>query len=219
MKSNGKGKPDMSTKRTYHGSARFIELGSLGAPFRSLINVDHITNIRFEQKIGNEEATYDDGGEMTAPPQQFLEGWHLVIVLAHGAGGQNIMFPDEQSAVACYNNVLDMIVGTGAPMSRMVKLKVTPEESKIEGLDGNPIDGNDDDQLHDELEIPVKDTRDPPLKPGEAIAMMPGESGAPPLTDEELDQLANPEIDVDGIAEAIKLGLGADDKPADDKSN
>ena len=64
----------MSQKRTYHGNCRFLELGSLGAPFRSLINIDHITNVRFEQKVGSEEATYDDNGEMTAPPQQFLEG-------------------------------------------------------------------------------------------------------------------------------------------------
>ncbi len=180
MKSNGKGKPDMSTKRTYHGNARFIELGSLGAPFRSLINVDHITNVRFEQKIGNEEAQYDDAGEMTAPPQQFLEGWTIVLVLGHGAGGQNIMFPTEEAAVGCYNTILDMIVGTGAPMSRMQKLKVTPEESLIEGLDGAPI-ANDDSLPGDDDDV---------------------------VTDDDVDALANPDVDVDAIADAVEAGVG-----------
>lgn len=199
----------MSQKRTYHGNCRFLELGSLGAPFRSLINIDHITNVRFEQKVGSEEATYDDNGEMTAPPQQFLEGWQLVLVLAHGAGGQNIMFPTEEAAVACYNTILDMIVGTGAPMSRMAKLKVTPapapgSEMGLLGPDGQPLGemsdaekdalaGNDDDQLH------IDDI--------------------PPFTDEELDQLENPEIDVDAIADAVEAGLGSDEKPADEPAN
>lgn len=176
----------MSRNRaTYRGNARFLELGSVGAPFRSLVNVDHITNVRFEQKIGQSEAKYDDNGEMTEPPQQWLEGWAIILVLAHGAGGQNIMFPDEQQAVSCYNTILDMIGGVGAPISRMPKLRVTPEPSVIEGLDGAPIADNDD--------------------------ALPGEDGVPPLTDEEVDQLENPEIDVDGIAEAIDKGLGTDD--------
>jgi len=170
----------MSTKRTYHGNARFIELGSLGAPFRSLINVDHITNVRFEQKIGNEEATYDDDGQMTAPPQQFLEGWQIILVLGHGAGGQTIMFPTEETAVACYNTILDMVVGTGAPMSRMAKLKVTPEESLIEGLDGAPI-ANDDSLPGDDDDV---------------------------VTDADLDDLANPDVDVDAIADAVEAGVG-----------
>lgn len=199
----------MSQKRTFHGNARFLELGSLGAPFRSLINIDHITNVRFEQKIGNDEAKYDDDGQMTAPPAQFLEGWQLVIVLAHGAGGQNIMFPTEEAAVGCYNTILDMIVGVGVPMSRMKKLTVTPEEKLIEGMDGKPLGemsddekealaSYDDDQLHDAL---------------------PGEDDVPPLTDKELDQLANPEIDIDVIADAVEAGLGADEKPVDEPTN
>ena len=178
------------SRATYRGNARFIELGSAGAPFRSLINVDHVTNVRFEQKIGQSEAEYDDAGQMTAPPQQWLEGWIVIIVLGHGAGGQNIMFPDEEQAVSCYNTILDMIVGTGAPIARMPKLKAEgppPEPSALLGPDGEPM--------------PAANGEDDTL-PGEV----------PDLTDEELDQLENPEIDVDAIADAIEEGV-TDDKP------
>lgn len=180
-------------KAPYRGNARFIELGSLGAPFRSLVNVDHISNVRFEQKIGQSDAQYDDNGEMTAPPQQWHEGWVIVIVIGHGAGGQNIQFPDEEQAVTVYNTILDMISGTGAPIARMPKLKAQPplpEQSELLGPDGEPLmaaNGEDD--------------------------SLPGE--VPDLTDEELAQLENPEIDVDAIAEAVEDGLGAE--PVDDK--
>lgn len=167
-----------SNRKPYSGQARFIELGSLGAPFRSLINVDHISNVRFEQKIGQSDAEYDDAGQMTAPPQQFLEGWIVIIVIAHGAGGQNIMLPTEAQAVELYNTILDMVAGVGAPIARMPKLRVEPDPSPIVGADGESL-------------------------PGEV----------PELTEEELDQLEHPEIDVDGIADAIDEGLG------DDKAN
>lgn len=159
--------------------ARFIELGSMGAPFRSLLNVDHISNVRFEQKVGQSEAEYDDAGQMTAPPQQFLEGWVVIVVIGHGAGGQNIMFNEEAQAISCYNSILDMIAGVGAPMARMPKLRPEPVPSAIVGADGAPMDADND-----------------PL-PGEALE----------LTEEEIDQIANPEIDVDSIADAIDEGL------------
>lgn len=175
------------SKATYRGNARFIELGSMGAPFRSLINVDHISNVRFEQKIGERDATFDDDGQMTAPPQQVHEGWMIVIVIGHGAGGQNIFLPEEAQAVELYNRILDMVGGAGVPLVRMPKLQPLPVTSMIEGLDGAPI-------ANDEL-------------PGEV----------PELTDEELDQLENPEIDVDAIAEAVEHGLGMPaDEPIDE---
>jgi hypothetical protein len=202
---NGKEKPDMSrNKAPYRGNARFIELGSLGAPFRSLVNVDHITNVRFEQKIREIPAQYDDNGEMTAPPQQVFEGWAIILVLGHGAGGQNIMFPDEQQAVACYNTILDMIVGTGAPIARMPKLRITPPPSDLVGPDGKPI------EMSDEEKAALADNDEEAL---------PGEDGVPPLTDEELDQLENPEIDVDAIADAIEDGLGDESETPDERAN
>ena len=76
-----------------------------------------------------------------------------------------------------------MMVGVGAPIARMPKLKAEPEESPIVGADGQPV-ANDDIEL-----------------PGEV----------PDLTDEELAQLENPEIDVDALADAVEDGLGADD--------
>lgn len=177
----------MSKRRPASGNARFIELGSPGAPFRSLINIDHITNVRFEQHIINAEPKYDGEGKMTDPGGQQPAGWKVVIVLGHGAGGQNIAFPDEFQASACYNEILDMIQGVGGPISRKPKLEFEPIEppSAIVGADGEALGmpGNDD------LEDPL---------PGEV----------PDLTDEELDQLENPEIDVDEIADAVEEGLG-----------
>jgi hypothetical protein len=188
-KLNGKEHPDMTSQsrkdrqrqiRQYPGDARFLELGSPGAPFRSLVNISHISNVRFEQKIGQQEATYDDGGQMTAPPQEFLEGWAIMLVIAHGTGGQNILFPSEEEAVACYNMILDMIVATGVPISRQPKLTITPEQpepSMIEGLDGAPIGNRDEDPTG-------------------------------PISDEELDGFENPDIDIDAIADAVSDGVG-----------
>jgi len=194
-------------KRPYNGNARFIELGSLGQPFRTLINVDHLTNLRYEQKIELQEvpvpggapakdAVYDkDTGEMLAPPQAaetqkipMLMGFNIVLVF--GAETQAIFFNDEAQSVTVYNTVLDMISGTGAPIARMPKLTPQPPEevpSGLVGADGAPLGAvNDDD-------VPA---------PGEV----------PDLTDEELDQLANPEIDVDAIADAVDKGVD-DDRP------
>ena len=174
------------------GNARFIELGSLGAPFRSLMNVDHITNIRYEQKIEETEvpvtegkaAVFNDAGEMLSPPEQgetrmelSLVGWNIMIQL--GETGQTIFFPEEEGAVNCYNTILDMIARTGNPISRMPKLKPMPKpiDSPIVGADGSPFIADD----------------------------------VPPFTEEELNQLENPEIDIDAIADAINDGLDKDD--------
>jgi hypothetical protein len=191
-KLNGKEKPGMSNRKpNYYGNSRFIELGSLGAPFRSLINVDHLTNVRFEQKIEEREirvegshgkaAEYDAAGEMTAPPvlpetrmEPLLVGYN--INLAFGEAGQTIFIQEEAQAVSVYNTVLDMITGTGVPIARMPKLKMQPKQQSPSGLvgaDGAPLDE------------------------------FTGE-----LTDEELDQLEHPEIDVDAIADAVNDDKG-----------
>lgn len=173
----------MSNKqRPYNGNARFLELGTEGAPFRSLVNVDHISNVRFEQKIRNVEATYDDDGKMTAPPQQFHEGWNIIIVIAHGAGGQNIVFGDEEQAVGCYNSILDMIAGVGAPLARMSKLKLTPVPSSIVGANGQAFDAPLTDEEISEVKEALEAENDE----------LPGE--VPELTDEEVDALENPAI-------------------------
>jgi hypothetical protein len=177
----------MANKQPYRSNARFIEIGSPGAPFRSTVNVDHITNVRFEQKIEQVEPKFDEDGNMIAPPQQVFQGWQIILMLAHGAGGQNIFIPNEDGAVALYNQILDMIAGTGAPIMRLPKLKPTPPPSDLVGPDGEPLAANGDDFL-------------------------PGEDGVPPLTDEELDALANPEIDVDAIADAVEAGVGSDEQ-------
>lgn len=161
----------MSRKAPYRGNARFIELGSVGAPFRTTINVDHISNIRFEQRIKQIDAEYDDDGRMTRPPQEIADGWNVVFVIGHGAGGQSIFFPEEQHAAECYNTVLDLIQNLGIPIQRMTRIRVPNRSTQA-------TPGNDD--LEDEM---------------------------PDLTDEELDQLENPEIDVDSIAEAVDQGL------------
>lgn len=167
----------MSNKRrSYTAQARFIEIGSPGAPFRSLVNVDHVTNVRFEQKVDTIEPEFDDDGNMTKPPQHHVQGWQITLALAHGAGVQNIFIPNEDGAVALYNQILDMINGTGAPISRLPKLTVQETPSPIIGANGQPV-------ANDEL---------------------PGESE---LSDDELDQLEHPEIDVDAIADAVEQGV------------
>ena len=156
------------------GNARFIELGSPGAPFRSLINVDHISNIRFEQKIEQMPATPD---EDETRMEHVLTGWNIIIQL--GETGQTIFFPEERQAVDCYNTILDMIGGTGNPLARMPKLRPMPASPQASAI----VDANG---------APIADD-------------------VPPLTEEELDALEHPEIDVDAIAEAVEDGLGTDD--------
>ena len=187
----------MASKQPYRSNARFIEIGSPGAPFRSTVNVDHITNVRFEQKIETIEPQFDDDGNMTQPPQQIFQGWQIVLMLAHGGGGQNIFIPNEDGAVALYNQILDMIAGTGAPIMRLPKLKPTPPPSDLVGPDGKSIEMSEE-----ELEALAANGED----------FLPGEDGVPPLTDEELDALANPEIDVDAIADAVEAGVGSDEQ-------
>lgn len=188
MTSNSK-KQRQRQARQYSGSSRFIEIGSPGAPFRSLINADDVRNIRFEQDIQTTEPEYNDEGEMTAPPQQFMAGW-LIIIEFRGGNGQNIAMPNHGQAAELYNTLLDMIAGTGIPMARQPRLEAPKPPSGLVGPDGLPVE-----MSAEELEALGID--EPPL-PGEV----------PDLTEEELDALENPEIDVDAIADAVKEGVG-----------
>jgi hypothetical protein len=189
---NGKEFSNMSNKTPYHGNARFLELGSPDQPFRSLVNIDHLSNCRFEQDIRHSDipAQYDADGSMTAPPQQsdpFLVGWKVVLLFDAPQQTQAISFTVEEQAIHMYNLILDMISNAGVPVSRCSKLKPMPKPSGLVDADGNPVEaaGNDDGYL-------------------------PDEDDAPELTDDELDQLEHPEIDVDAIADAIEEGVGDD---------
>ena len=195
-------------------NARFIELGSLGQPFRSLVNVDHLTNLRYEQSVEDieiplgpgTEATYGDDGEMLTPPilaetrkEPTLVGFKIVLLF--GEQGQTIAFNNEAESIACYNSILDMIAGTGNPIARMPKLQPMPPEfapSNLLDPDGVPLDM---------------------LSPEEREALadddVPGE--VPDLTDGELSQLENPVIDIDAIADAVEDGLGSDPVEPDDE--
>lgn len=207
----------MSNKKAnYYGSARFIELGTPGQPFRSLINIDHVANVRYEQQIEEHEirvpgskgkaAEYDVAGQMTSPPilpetrkEPILVGWLIAIIFDDGQG-QKIAFNNEQESVNCYNSIVDMIAGTSIPIARlMVKLKAQPPERRpsiLVGADGAPFnDGGPDFPDGTEEE-----------------GFLPGEDGVPMLTEAELDQLENPEIDIDAIANAVKVGVGDEEK-------
>lgn len=105
--------PDMGNKRSPNaGNARFIELGSPGQPFRSLINVDHLTNIRYELDIDAQE--------------EKLNGYKVTLMF--GEHGQTIAFEIEEQAVNFYNSMLDQIGGTGCPIIRVPKLTVQAPE-------------------------------------------------------------------------------------------
>jgi hypothetical protein len=135
MKLNGKRYFDMANKSPYRGNARFIELGTEHRTFRSLINVDHITNVRFEQDIQEVEAQYDENGVMTAPPQQLLAGWVVYLVLRDQ--GQRIAFDDEEQAVTTYNVIIDSINAVGVPIRRLPKLKCDYVAANSDANDGH----------------------------------------------------------------------------------
>jgi hypothetical protein len=135
------------------GNARFIEIGAASIPMRSLINVDHISNVRFEENFTEIESPL--GGVQMIP-----NGWQIALAINDYA--QSFAYESQADAVYAYNLVLDMIANVGCPISRLGKLKA------------EYVDPYDD---------------------------------VPPLTDEEVAALENPEIDVDAIANAINGGL------------
>ena len=161
----------------YHGNARFIEIGSPGVLFRQLVNIDQITNLRFEERLEKQE----DG-------ESIVSGYDVII--AFEANSNSIFFHDADQAIGLYNVLLDQIIAVGAPMTRLPKLELPAEASAIVGADGTPVDATD---LHAEL------------AGGEGAGIAENDDGDDfELTDADLELLENPVIDEDAIAAAFE---------------
>ena len=122
--SAGSGKP-----QTYASNARFIEIGSPGVPFRSLVNIDHIVNVRFEQATMQPE----EG------PPVLIDGWVVTVSLINQANTLN--FPDLDSAINMYNELLDQIA-VMAPCTVQARLEI-PEAPYAEPEDEVPAANED----------------------------------------------------------------------------
>lgn len=133
-------------------NTRFIEIGSTNSSFRSTLNVEHISNIRFEQDLQQIDAQYDENGVMTAPPQQMLNGW--LVVIHYGETGQTIAFAKEEQAVELYNEILEMITQVGIPIRKQKKLVAHThgEQINLFGADGNPLPGEFPELTEEELD-------------------------------------------------------------------
>ena len=117
---------DVGKRPDYHGNSRYIELGTPGIPFRHLINVDHISALRFEEKF-----------EETAEKRSVLVGFDVVITFT--STNNVIGFDDPQQAMNCYNSLVEQIHAVGVPITRLPRLALAPPESEspvIADVDG-----------------------------------------------------------------------------------
>lgn len=180
----------------YKGTARFLEIGIDGQPFRSTINIEHIIGVRYEPKVEMSDPQVDEDGIIIGPPAQWISGWNVVITTAHGGGQQTLTFDTEEQAIDQYTSILAKIRNAGVPTFLMAvpQPQPVPEPESANGELDVEVDllGPNGESLSD-----LVDTT--PL-PGEV-----------PLTDEEVAQLESPEVDVDAIADAIEQGLGVEE--------
>ncbi len=193
------------TKTGYAGNCRMIEIGSPGIPFRLTVNVDHIDTIRFEEMKEKREVQTGPGvpevkdpetGEVTfeaiPPPTEqkvVSVGWTVILV---SEGQQNgINFPNIESAMGCYNAIINMLQAVGIPHVFMGPLKPPPKPSEIVGVDGEKIkEAVDAADLH------------PDLAGGDGAGVAENDDDLDEefeLTDEDLELLEHPEIDVDNL--------------------
>ena len=182
----------MSTKRAYAGNARFIEIGSPGVPFRYLINLDQLEGIRFEEMLDREEVPVPGTGlgdiELETTTKIVNAGWSVVLLVQGKQNGIN--FPDIAPAVACYNSILNMIRAVGVPMCDIVRLEAPKPKSPLVGADGGAMDAINTAVEGAGIEAGAagEDELDPMLdEEGELI----------PVTDEEIERLANLGADPD----------------------
>jgi hypothetical protein len=189
----------------YHGNARFLEIGSPGVMFRQLVNIDQITNLRFEEQLEEQEfpipgtgqpqhvETDEEGNEYLAeaiPPEmqtQVVCTGYNVIVSFPGNNNQ-VSFNDIAPAMGLYNALLDQINGLGVPITRFPRLEPPAPASAIVGADGLPVDAA---ELH------------PDLAGGEGAGIAENDDEDFDLSEEDLDLLENPEIDEGVIEDAF----------------
>lgn len=188
----------MSSKRAYAGNARFIEIGSPGVPFRYLVNLDQLEGIRFEEMLDQQEIPVPGTGvgdiELETTTKIVNVGWSVILLTNGKQNGIN--FPDLAPAIACYNAILDMIRVVGVPLCDCARLEAPKPKSPIVGADGGAMEA-----LNTAVEGAM-DAIDTAVEAGETgedeLESMLDEDGEMlPLTDEELERLANLGADAD----------------------
>ncbi len=146
----------------YNGNCRMIEIGSPGIPFRLTVNVDHIDTIRFEEMkeqrpIGPATpAVTDAEGKIVTdaipPAMGLVSTGHWTVILVSNGQQNGINFPNIESAMGCYNAIINMLQAVGIPHVFMGPLKPPPKPSEIVGVDGKAIaDAVDAADLHPDL--------------------------------------------------------------------
>ena len=151
--------------QVYASNARFIELGSPNVAFRNLVNIDHIVAVRFD--VAYQYLNTEDKEVPAEQASKRIEaGWEVVVSLINQAN--SVKFAQEQSAMDYYNDI-NAQIAMMAPCTQQPPL-VMPEVAEAAN------DVTDDAQLHD-------DDLGATADPANFI-----------LTDEEIDQLENPEL-------------------------
>jgi hypothetical protein len=213
----------MSSKRAYAGNARLIEIGASGIPFRILLNIDKVENIRFEEGRQNIQVPNDDAVDAiidpvskaivvpAVPPTMRTEsvstGWNVII--QQGGQSANIGFPEMEQAMNCYNAVVKMIAAVGIPSVTLKSLAPPKSESPIVGVDGEAI----------KEAVNAADLY-PDLAGGEGDGIAPNDDDADledenfELDDEDLEALAAGEIGID--EEELEALANADPNPHED---
>lgn len=119
----------MSGKQIYHGNARFIEIGSENVLHRQFVNIDHITNLRFEEQLEEREE------------QVVVVGFNVIIGFENS--NNQVAFRTPEPAIALYNALVDQMQSVGIPMTRLPKLEMPSMPSGLLGADGVPVDASD----------------------------------------------------------------------------
>jgi hypothetical protein len=143
----------MGSKRAYAGNARLIEIGSGGIPFRILLNIDKVENLRFEEGHQSIQVPNDDAVDAiidpetkaivvpAVPPTMRTEtvstGWNVIV--QQGGQSATIGFPEMEQAMGCYNAIVKMIAAVGIPIVSLKPLMPPKSESPIVGVDGAAI--------------------------------------------------------------------------------
>lgn len=194
---NNSQNPSAGLAPIYRGNARFFEIGSPTVLFRQFINLDQVTNIRFEESFEDRQIPVPgsavpnvvdaDGNEIspaTPPVMQTLRvsaGFNVVVCFV---GNNNaITFPDAKGAAELYNTLLAQISSLNVPSTRFPPIVIPEPEPAIDanvlhpdlaGGEGEGMAENDDD-LDDGFK----------------------------LSDEDLEALEHPVIDEDAIESAF----------------
>ncbi len=130
-----------SSRRTYAGAARFVEIMPPGIAFRAFCNVDHITGITFGEKMQEIDVPtgiVDDEGKNLTKKEKVPVGYTVTISV--GTANNEFTFGNPGIAVKFWNEVLRDIENVGVPCIRKEKMKPIVKAAVEAGTEGEDLE-------------------------------------------------------------------------------